>query len=59
MKIRILWPYIQRTNHGYPTRVEDCNKCLWFKVTIGYLFMINYYDGILDFVKIRICKYEI
>jgi len=57
MKIRILWPHIQRTNHGYPTRAEDCNKCLWFKFMIGYLFMIQYYDGILAFVKIKIHKY--
>jgi len=56
MKIRILWPYIQRTNRGYPTRAKDCNKCLWFKSMLGYLFMMLYFDGILSFVKVRISK---
>lgn len=57
MRIRIFWPYIKRTDHGYPTKVEDCNKCLWFKFTDTHLLMINYYDGMLNFVKIKIHKY--
>jgi len=56
MRIRILWPHIQRTNRGYPTRAEDCNKCFWFKFTDTHLLMIQYYDGILAFIKIRISK---
>lgn len=59
MRIRIFRPHILRTDHGYPTRVEDCNKCLWFKFTLGYFWMIQYYDGVLSFVKIKIYKYEI
>ena len=59
MRIRVFWPYIQRTDHGYPTRAEDCNKCLWFRFVLGYLWMVQYYDGVLAFVKIKINKYEI